>query len=165
MKLRRSSLACGVLSFLLFLAFASPCFAKTAFSDRRKALTQPRPISQSRDVTDERTSAELKPGIVVESIAKNSAAQKAGLVEGDILLSWSRSDDAGKFDSPFDLFTVGIEQLRSGAVKIEGIRGRKRRTWVLGATDNWTGGIEARPNLSQSLLSAYLEGQQLTKLG
>src|SRR6266849_1081942 len=47
--------------------------------------------------------AQLKPGIVVEKVAKNSEAETAGLQEGDVLLSWSREDAEGKVTSPFDL--------------------------------------------------------------
>ncbi len=47
--------------------------------------------------------AQLKPGIVVEEVAKHSEAEKAGLQAGDVLLSWSRGDAKGGIESPFDL--------------------------------------------------------------
>ncbi len=109
-----------------------------------------------------RTWAQLKPGIVVESIAKYSEGEKAGVQEGDVLLSWSRGDTKGEIESPFDLSNIEIEQVPRGNVTIEGFRGVDKRFWALGP-DDW--GIKARPNLPQNLLSIYLEGQELAKAG
>src|SRR5260370_18979567 len=66
-----------------------------------------------------RTWAQLKPGIVVESIAKYSEGEKAGVQEGDVLLSWSRGDTKGEIESPFDLSNIEIEQVPRRNVTID----------------------------------------------
>jgi len=53
--------------------------------------------------------AQLKPGIVMEKVGKNSEAEKAELQEGDVLLSWSREDAKDEIQSPFDLSLIEIE--------------------------------------------------------
>jgi len=105
---------------------------------------------------------QLKPGIVIESTAKYSEGEKAGLLEGDLLLNWSRGDAKGEITSPFDLSLIEIEQAPRGNVTLEGVRGTEKRSWVIGP-DDW--GIKTRPNLPQNLLSIYLEGQELAKAG
>jgi len=106
--------------------------------------------------------AQVKPGIVVEEVAKNSEGEKAGLQPGDVLLGWSRSDAKGKIDSPFDLWDAEIEQEPRGNATLEGLRGEEKRVWVMGP-DDW--GVKARPDLLQELLSVYLEGEELAKAG
>ncbi len=106
--------------------------------------------------------AQLKPGIVVEKIAADSAAERAGLKEGDVLLKWSRGDVKGEFESPFDLSDMEIEQAPGGTVTLEGSSGAERRVWLLGAA-NWE--IETRPVLSEPLLTNYRECQELAKNG
>lgn len=75
-------------------------------------------------------SPNLGPGIVVEWVAKDSAAEKAGLKEGDILLRWSRGENKGIFESPFDLSEVNIEERPRGNVTIDGLRGTGHQTWI-----------------------------------
>jgi len=48
-------------------------------------------------------SADPRPGVIVEIVAKESAAEKAGVQTGDILVGWTRGDASGKIDSPFDI--------------------------------------------------------------
>jgi CHAT domain-containing protein/Tfp pilus assembly protein PilF len=104
----------------------------------------------------------LKPGIVIEKIAKYSEAEKAGLAEGDIILRWSRSDAKGQTQSPFDLITVEMEQAPLGAVALEGIRGSENKVWSVGQ-DTW--GLQARPNFGDVILAIYREGQELAAAG
>jgi len=52
--------------------------------------------------------AQLKPGIVVEEVTKNSEGEKAGLQQNDILLTWSRGDAKGEIKSQFDLSGIEI---------------------------------------------------------
>lgn len=94
---------------------------------------------------------------MVERLTKGTEAEKAGVLPGDILLTWTRGDQAGTFESPFDLPFVRFEQAFRGTVKIEGLRGREKRVWRLG-WDRW--GIAARPNFQGNLLSIYQEGQE-----
>src|SRR5215467_12713302 len=65
----------------------------------------------------------LKPGVVVEHVAKYSTAEKAGLAEGDIILHWRRDVSSGEILSPFDLAFIEIEQAPRDVVALEGFHG------------------------------------------
>ncbi len=118
-------------------------------------------VSQTA-MNSESVDGPLKAGVVVEWLTKNSQAEKAGLKPGDVLLSWTRGEQKGEFESPFEMLHVRFEQAPRGIVKIEGVRGTERKAWWLGS-DTW--GIAGRPNLRQPLLTFYLEGQQLAQVG
>src|SRR5579859_5096410 len=100
---------------------------------------------------------ELKQGVVVEKVARNSEAEKTGLKEGNLLLHWARGDAQGEIQSPFDLSQIETEQAPRGNVTIDGVRGTEKQTWILGPS-SW--GIKARPNLLGPLLASYREGQE-----
>src|SRR5713226_9444747 len=51
---------------------------------------------------------DLKPGVVVEEVKKNSAADQARIQAGDVILSWSRGDAKGQIESPFDVSLIEI---------------------------------------------------------
>jgi CHAT domain-containing protein/Tfp pilus assembly protein PilF len=103
---------------------------------------------------------DVKPGIVVESVAKHSEADKAGLSEGDVILAWSRAMSRGEIHSPFDLVSVEIEQGPRGQVTLEGIRGEAKQSWVMGPS---TWGVSTWPNLPENLLTIYHEAQKLAQ--
>jgi CHAT domain-containing protein/tetratricopeptide (TPR) repeat protein len=103
---------------------------------------------------------ELKPGLIVESVAANLEAEKAGLKEGDVLLRWSRGDARGEIDSPFDVSLTEFEQAQRGTVTLEGLRGAEEKVWTLGP-GAW--GMKVRPNFQGSLLTSYGEAQALIK--
>src|SRR5260370_18170658 len=97
-------------------------------------------------------------GVVVEQVAKNTQAKKAGVHPGDILLGWKRGSARGEFDAPFDLSYVYLEQASRGPITVLARRGHERHEWLFGS-DAW--GVSVRPNLSEPLLSIYLEGEGL----
>src|SRR6267154_94355 len=99
---------------------------------------------------------DLKPGVVVEEVKKNSAADQARIQAGDVLLSWSRGDAKGQIESPFDVSLMEFEQVPRGTVTLDGLRGTEKRTWTLGPYARW---IQARPAFSESLLAIYSEGR------
>src|SRR6266481_6434128 len=105
---------------------------------------------------------DLQPGVVVEEVKKNSAADQAGIQAGDVLLSWSRGDSKGEIESPFDVSLIEIEQAPRAPVIVEGLRGTGKRSWTLGP-DVW--GVRVRPNFQGSPLDLYREGQQLSTAG
>ena len=105
---------------------------------------------------------DLSAGIVVESVAKNSESERAGLAEGDVILGWGRGDAKGQIRSPFDLNNIEIEQEPRGKVTLEGTRATTRQIWVMGP-DWW--GLTTRPNLLGAMLADYREGQELVKAG
>jgi CHAT domain-containing protein/tetratricopeptide (TPR) repeat protein len=106
------------------------------------------------------TSTDLKPGVVVEEVAKYSEAGKAGLKEGDVILRWARGEAVGEIQSPFDLSAAEIEQAPQGSLTVEGFSGNEKQAWSLGPSD-W--GIKARPNFSEPMLAMYRQSQELAK--
>ena len=135
----------ALLSILLVFGL-QPSIQGQAHSSKKKPATQ----------TDH------KAGVIVESVGRNSEAEKADLQEGDVLLGWSCRDAKGEIESPFDVTWIHIEQAPRGAVMLEGLRGAEKRTWAPGPVE-W--GLETRPNLPPDLLSLYQEGQELAKAG
>ena len=103
-----------------------------------------------------------KQGVVVETVAKNSEAAKAGLMEGDIISGWARGNVRGEISLPFDLTTVEIEQAPRGEITLTGTEATASRAWVLGQ-DKW--GLGTNPNLLPPLQSAYREADDLAKAG
>src|SRR5580765_320867 len=104
----------------------------------------------------------IQRGVVVEEVAKNSAAEKAGLQKDDVLLAWHRADATGNIESPFDVSNLTIEQGPRGVVSLKGSRGSEESIWILEPAF-W--GLKTRPNLPQSLLLSYLENRKLTQSG
>jgi CHAT domain-containing protein/Tfp pilus assembly protein PilF len=134
------------------LAIALICLSLVSFAQ----TTPDHQVGTACDV------AEVKPGVVVESIEKRSEAKKAGLEEGDIILRWSRGDSVGEVQSPFDLVEIQGEQAPRGTVKLEGVRGTGKQVWSLGPSE-W--GLAARPNFSGAFLAQYQEGEEVSKSG
>jgi CHAT domain-containing protein len=114
------------------------------------------------EVTTPCAAAAIKRGLVVESVVKNSEGERAGLAEGDIILTWSRGVAIGKVESPFDLTEIETEQEPRGRVTLIGTRGRTTQKWKMGP-DKW--GIQVRPSLREDLLAIYREGQALAAAG
>lgn len=104
-------------------------------------------------------------GVVVERVAKESPAQKAGIEPGDLILSWSREAAPpanpqrafGSIRSPFDLVAVEIEEAPRGAVTLSGRRGAGTATWTLPPGSS---GLTVRPALSEELLALYEDGKK-----
>jgi tetratricopeptide (TPR) repeat protein len=114
---------------------------------------KPRPPKEKTPSAKE-AEPQLLPGVVVEKVEKNSEAEKAGLREGDVLLSWSRGDQQGKIESPFDVSWLDTEQRPMGTVIFYGSRNSQPASWKLGAVF-WKLGV--RPNIPLSLQSKYLD--------
>ncbi|HTC91963.1 MAG TPA: CHAT domain-containing protein [Terriglobales bacterium] len=148
-KLRNAILAGGIVALLAFSAFA-----QTTPSGQ----TTP----QSGAAAGNSALEELKSGIIVEKVEKNFEGEKAGLKEGDVLLSWSRGEAKGELVSPFDLMAIEVEQAPRGTVTIQGRRSNEQQSWTLGEYP-WF--VETRPVLPQNLSALYLEGQELAKAG
>jgi CHAT domain-containing protein/Tfp pilus assembly protein PilF len=106
--------------------------------------------------------SQLLPGVVVDEVEKNSVADKVGLRQGDILLTWSRADSHGNIESPFDLSYIRIEQQPRGTVTLSGLRNSEELHWVLGPDLLW---ISGHPNFSGTLKAAYLKSDDLARRG
>jgi CHAT domain-containing protein/Tfp pilus assembly protein PilF len=102
----------------------------------------------------------IPPGVVIESVAKNSEAEKGGLAEGDVIVGWTRGDSKGEIRSPFDFSQVEIEEGPKGQVALEGMRDNAAHGWIVGM-GRWGGSV--RPNVPEALLAIYREGQELSK--
>lgn len=110
----------------------------------------------------------IQAGIVVQEIVKASEAERAGLVQGDVILGWSRGARQGPIASPFDLSTVEIEQVPLSAVTLKGLRGTQEAEWIWSESHafpqaDW--GIATRPNFAGQLLSRYQEAVKAEKNG
>jgi CHAT domain-containing protein/Tfp pilus assembly protein PilF len=104
----------------------------------------------------------LNNGVVVESLVAGFEAEKAGIKPGDVLLEWSRGDKRGEITSPFDLNYLRVEEASRATVKLDGVRGAEKRSWLLGS-NTWA--IRARPNFQEDLLSIYHEANTLAQAG
>jgi CHAT domain-containing protein/Tfp pilus assembly protein PilF len=78
-----------------------------------------------------RGGADLESGVVVESVASDSQASKAGFRKGDVLLRWSHGERTGRVVSPWDLLRLELEEEPRGPVTIEGVRGSLPQTWTV----------------------------------
>ncbi len=105
-------------------------------------------------------------GVVVEDVAPGSGGHKAGVLPGDVIVSWSRAPAPpanpeaaeGRIASPFDLAGVEIEQVHRGSVVLAGRRGEVGTSWTLPRLEP---GLTVRPPLAPGLLALYQEGKDL----
>ncbi len=105
---------------------------------------------------------EPRPGIVVSSIAERSGAERSGLLEGDILQSWTAGEAQGSLESPFDLLLVETEQLPRGRIVVAGWRGNERRQWTF---EPGRLGLKTHPDFPSALLLLYRQGEDLVRKG
>src|SRR6185503_16593450 len=107
-------------------------------------------------------------GILVESVAKGSAADKAGVRPGDRIASWSRvaspqanpEPAGGILLSPLQLGDVELEQAPRGAVTLLGARGPNEMRWTFPPTPF---GITAIPLLPDRFLADYRAAKELVE--
>jgi CHAT domain-containing protein len=101
-------------------------------------------------------------GVVVEGVETNSEAERAGLLKGDVLTSWSSRDGKGEIRSPFDVSSIEVEQSPRGEITLLGLRRSEEKAWTMGA-DRW--GLSVRPDFPEPLGSTYREAQRCAKGG
>ncbi len=110
------------------------------------------------------TALGLRMGMVVERVAPDWPAARAGLIAGDVIFAWSRAATPhanpepaeGTLVSPFDLEVVRTEQAPRGLVTLRGTRGAEPKSWTLPA--GWWWALSARPAMPEDLLAEYQEG-------
>lgn len=78
------------------------------------------------------------PGVIVENLEAGGEGSKAGMQQGDILLTWSRGDASGKIESPFDMVDLEFEQKARGNSHIIG-SSRKGKTGLAMFNSSWCG--------------------------
>ena len=104
-------------------------------------------------------------GVVVEEVGEGSALEKAGLLPGDILLSWERLPSPpanlqaaqGEFASPFDWKWLTVEQAPRGSVKLLGQRQGEEKVFEV-APGKWKGDV--RPRMAGAMLQDYERGKK-----
>jgi CHAT domain-containing protein/Tfp pilus assembly protein PilF len=126
--------------------------ALVAFGQATSDLTGPQEVVSTKPL----------PGVLVEEVGKNAETGKSEFQKGDLLLRWSGNDAKGEIRSPFDLRELLIEQAPRGTIRIDGVRGDQAQTWILEPS---TSPIRSRPNLPESVLTIYQQGQQLAQAG
>ncbi len=107
-------------------------------------------------------------GVVIESVGRGSTADRAGLQEGDLLLTWAAGPGrGGALGSPFDLQEVFLEQVPRRKVCLQGSRGAQARSWCVAARSpsGAFAEIELHPNLGEPLLALYRRGQNEISAG
>jgi CHAT domain-containing protein/Tfp pilus assembly protein PilF len=105
-------------------------------------------------------------GVVVEEVAKESPAARAGMLAGDLIVSWSRAPAPpanpqaaqGPIASPFDLSDVELDEAPRGPILLTGRRGRTEINWPLPPVPF---GLRVRALLPEGLLRTYQEGRDL----
>jgi CHAT domain-containing protein/tetratricopeptide (TPR) repeat protein len=108
--------------------------------------------------------------VVVERTNPESPGERAGLLPGDTILSWSSAasppafpePSGGDVRSPYDLLPLEIEEAPRRAVILRGARGDEERTWTL-TVGEW--GLDVRPGLPADLTALYLEGKAKIEAG
>jgi CHAT domain-containing protein len=97
-------------------------------------------------------------GVLVAGVATRSAAQRAGIRDGDSILAWLQGSASGAIESPFDLNEAELEYAARGEVVLLGNRGAQQQRWVVPA-GRW--GITARPPLADAILREHDEARKL----
>ncbi len=146
---------------LAILTLIAVLLPGTGWAQQKPAFTfQPSPESRHEGYTAD--PEQIKPGVVIEKVYESWEGARAGLKEGDVLLSWSRGDSHGTIDSPFTLWWLEFEQRPQGAVSIQGTRGPDHQVWTMGP-DYW--GLETRPDLPPGQLSLHEARRQMILAG
>lgn len=109
------------------------------------------------------------PGVVVETVAPESAASRAGLMPGDRLLSWCRTfaeeKDCvarGDLGTPFDWLDVHMDGVQQGGVEVAGLRGSETLRWNLLPM---TQGLAVAPLFQGALAEAYQASRDRQQAG
>jgi len=100
------------------------------------------------------------PGVVVEEGSTIPAV--ASLCAGDVIVGWSRGEERGSIDSPFDLRWVGLEPLARGEVTLTVVRDDSRTTIAI-PPSAWPLDIAVRPPLDPTAAALYEEGRSLAR--
>jgi len=110
-------------------------------------------------------------GVVIQSVDKDSAAERAGLQAGDVLVAWERSPSPpanlagarGDFCSIAEALDIKAEQPPRGAVSVTLLRGRDRRVVRIAMPQAWD--LLLRPTLDPEALARYVAGEELVAKG
>jgi CHAT domain-containing protein/tetratricopeptide (TPR) repeat protein len=106
------------------------------------------PVRSDQPGNETREGSSPAAGVVVETVAPQSPAERVGLRSGDVIVSWSCAAAGGSIRSPYDLLPLEIEEAPRRAVTLRGQRSNQEMTWTLTAGE-W--GLESRPILPAGL--------------
>jgi CHAT domain-containing protein/Tfp pilus assembly protein PilF len=109
------------------------------------------------------------PGLVIETVTPESAAFRAGLMPGDRLVSWCRTQSGaegcaarGDLRNPFDWLSLQMESVQIGGVVVEGAREAESRRWNLLPTFQ---GVTVAPLLTGELGKIYQSSRDREQAG
>lgn len=102
-------------------------------------------------------------GVVVETVAAGSSAQRAGVQPADSIVSWAEMDTAGTgpartLGSAFDVSDIEIQHAPRRALLLRGSRAGAPTEWKL---DPGILGLTVRPAMSPELLDLHTSGESL----
>lgn len=95
--------------------------------------------------------------VVLAAPTPGTDSAEAGLLPGDVLLSWRRGGASGVLRWPSGLVEAETEQAARGTVTLHGRRGPMQMIWRMPAV-SWN--LRTRPALSPHLLALYREGAE-----
>jgi len=109
-------------------------------------------------------------GLVVEEVAPEGAAARAGIAPGDVLLTWERAaappanpqPASGLLSSPFDLAEVESEEAPRGTLRLSGLHQGTARVWEI-PLGKWD--LIASPRLRGRQLREYQLGRKSIAAG
>lgn len=109
------------------------------------------------------------PGLVVETVAPKSAADLAGLMPGDRLLSWCRLPEGGgdcvargDLSNPFDWLDLQMDDVQRGGVVVSGFRASEAVRWELLPTFQ---GLTVAPLFQEALAGTYQSARRSEQAG
>jgi CHAT domain-containing protein len=109
------------------------------------------------------------PGLVIETVAPESAADRAGLMPGDQLLSWCRLPEGGEhciargdLRNPFDWLDLQMNDVQQGGVVVSGFRASEAVRWKLLPTFQ---GLTVAPLFRDALAETYQGSRQREQAG
>ncbi|QTD51878.1 CHAT domain-containing protein [Sulfidibacter corallicola] len=111
-----------------------------------------------------------RPGVVIESLLKDSVLRRVGVRPGDVFFRWERLPNppanpqgaSGTFASPFDWELMERAQSPRGDVQLFGARDGVEQVFRI-PRGVWMASV--RPHLSAAAESTYLEGKRLVDEG
>jgi CHAT domain-containing protein/Flp pilus assembly protein TadD len=119
-------------------------------------------FSAQLDSPDKQPLVNSQFGVIVDGVAPNWEGQDAGLLYGDVILSWSRGKAGGRIKSPFDWDSFLVEHAPRGSTTLRGLRDGHEKSWTF---PNRYPGFLVQPALRGELYPVWLECRELEWAG
>src|SRR6266851_5857068 len=102
----------------------------------------------AQNSTEKRVAAPTKRGISVRHVEEGEEAEAAGIQVGDQIVEWSRAENGGTIESPFDWAEMLTEEAPRGTIILGGWRRDQKMAWSLGLR---TWGLTVEPLFPERL--------------